>query len=39
MDIASTPGRGPISIVLVVVAGLRLSEDVFGGIVRMGAVI
>ena len=39
MDIASTLGRGPISIVLVVVAGLRLSEDAFSWIVRMGAVI
>jgi len=28
-----------MSIVFVVVTGLRLSEDVFGGIVRMGAVI
>jgi hypothetical protein len=37
MDIASTLGRGPISIV--VVAGLRLSVDAFGGIVRRGAVI
>lgn len=39
MDIASTLGRGPISIVLVVVTGLRLSEDVFSWIVRLGAVI
>ena len=39
MDIASTLGRGPISVVLVVVAGLRLSVDAFGGIVRRGAVI
>ena len=39
MDIASTLGRGPISVVLVVVAGLRLSEDVFSWIVRLGAVI
>lgn len=41
MDIASTLGRGPISIVVVVVVvtGLRLSEDVFSWIVRLGAVI
>ena len=39
MDIASTLGRGAISIVLVVVTGLRLSEDVFSWIVRLGAVI
>jgi len=41
MDIASTLGRGPISVVLVlvVVAGLRLSEDGFSWIVRLGAVI
>jgi hypothetical protein len=39
MDIASTLGRGPISIVLVVVASLRLSEDEFSWIVRMGVVI
>jgi len=38
MDIASTLG-GPISIVVVVVTGLRLSEDVFSWIVRLGAVI
>ena len=39
MDIASTLGWGPISILLVVVASLRLSKDEFGGIVRMGVVI
>jgi len=37
MDIASTLGWGPASIVFVV--GLRLSEDVFSWIVRLGAVI
>jgi len=37
MDIASTLGRGPMSIV--VVTGLRLSEDVFSWIVRLGAAI
>ena len=41
MDIASTLGRGPMSIVFVfvfvVVTGLRLSEDVFSWIVRLGA--
>ena len=43
MDIASTLGWGPVSIVVVVVVvvvtGLRLSEDVFSWIVRLGAVI
>lgn len=39
MDIASTLGRGPMSIVFVVVTGLRLSEDVFSWIVRLGVAI
>ena len=39
MDIASTLGWGPVSIGVVVVTGLRLSEDVFSWIVRLGAVI
>jgi len=37
MDIASTLGRGPIPCVYANVASLRLSEDVFSWIVRLGA--
>ena len=39
MDIASTLGRGPASIVFVVVTSLTLSVDAFSWIVRLGAVI